>query len=112
MKRGVSDKKTFQSTWEDLGPWVEQLYEEHGVYVAFKVLLFAQRHRMKPVVAMSAWRVVQGMREVVVREETRELSLRSVNHAEYLALQMASRLLLDLENEKERAERQDSLFNP
>lgn len=110
MRSGNRTRKTYQTYWSDLQPWIEQLYEDHRVYADIKVYLFSEKHQMRPTVEVTTFRVLQGREREVIQAETRVLDTEGQGHAEVLALQMLSGMLLHLENEKERAERQADLW--
>jgi hypothetical protein len=91
-------------------PWIEQLYGDHGVQVSIQVHILPERCGLNPTVEVELFRVVNGPKIEVIRRDTQVLLTEDVGHAEALALRMLSRGLLDLENEKERAERQTELW--
>jgi len=105
MRSGNRGRKPYSAVWDDLQPWVEQLYHDHKVYLDIRVHLFAQDHKMQPTVEVCAYRVGIGHKREEIRRETAVLTTRDIGHAEHLALQMGSRILLDLENELAAAER-------
>jgi len=110
MRSGNKVRKTHQTYWTDLKPWVEQLYEDHRVYLDIRVHLFSEKHQMKPTVEVRAYRVLQGREIEVVMCQTAVLLPEDQGHAEALVLRMASGMLLYLENERDRAERQADLW--
>jgi len=110
MRSGPRTRKTHQTYWEDLMPWINQLYEDHRVYLDIRVHLFADDHDMRPTVEVTAYRVRERGKVDEIRRESAVVRLEDQGHAEALALQLASRYLLDLENEKALAERQTDLW--
>jgi len=110
MRSGNKARKSYQTYWADLQPWIEQLYEDHRVYADIQVHLFSEKHGLKPTVEVRTYRVLQGREREVISAETRALDVEGQGHAEVLALQILSGMLLHLENEKDRAERQADLW--
>jgi hypothetical protein len=100
------DRKQTQVVWADLEAWQQQLYEDHGVRLDVEVVLPLAGDGVGPAVVMEAVRRGVGRKEEVVKRDYAFLDLTITGHAEKLVLQMASKLLLELENDKERAERQ------
>ena len=105
-----TDERNYQTTWEDLGPWIEQLYQEHRVTVEFMVKLQPTAYELKPAVVMIVTRHLKGQPAIAAQLDWRIINPRCVGMVEREALQMASKLLLDLENEKAAAEQQQTLF--
>lgn len=102
-------RKVHQVCWADWDPWVQQLYEDHRVRVRLELTLPAPGDGIKPGVVLVAYRVM-GIKTVEeVHRDWRTFDPRDVGAVEKLGLEMASRLLLDLEEDKERAERQAPL---
>lgn len=110
MRSGNKARKSHQSYWSDLKPWVEQLYEDHRVYLEIRIHLFSERHDMRPTVAVTAYRVLSERRIHQVAYETAVLNTEDQGHAEALTLRIVSGMLLQLENEKAQAERQAGML--
>jgi hypothetical protein len=110
MRSGNKQRKNHQTVWRDLKPWVEQLYEDHKVYLNIRVHLFADMLDMRSTVEVLAYRVLKGREIENIACLTEVLITNDQGHAEALALRMVSRILLELENEKARAERQTDLL--
>lgn len=103
------DEKNYQVTWEDVEPWLQQLEEEHNVYVRVTVVLAGVPCGMLPCVRVEFYRVGIGSKEISVGEDYRAFKLRSIGQVESLVLHMASTALLALDTDKHRQE-QASLF--
>lgn len=104
------DERNYQTTWEDLEPWLQQLKEDHNVDVTFTVMIPIAPGGLRPAVVMEASVSQWPAKKREVKRDWKEVALRSVGHVERNALQMVSLLLLELENDKERAERQAPLL--
>lgn len=96
--------KHFQVTWEDLEPWAQQLYEDHGVGLRFEVFILGRETGTRSAVVMNATRNRVGAKVEEVKRDWKVFSLNAVGAVEHYALQMASLLLLELENDKAAAE--------
>lgn len=103
-------RKTTQVVWEDLRPWVEQLWGSHGVMVTFKVYVQATATGLKPVVALEAYRPRLRGQDDVLKGRWEGFDATMCGAAAAVAVRLASRLLLDLDEEKERAERRAALL--
>lgn len=105
MSREWQRKQT-QVVWADLEPWVQQLYEDHHIRCEFTSFLPVADDSIPPGVWLEAytfWGV--GGRKVVKRDwATYDPTVSGV--VEQLCLRMISKLLLEVEADKERAERQ------
>lgn len=104
MSRRKYDEKNHQVTWEDCEPWVQSLYEDHGVMVRSTVHLEGLQAGLKPAVRVTGCRYSSEGEIVDVFEEYRTFSLRSIGEVEKLTLHILSTALLSLENDKWRAE--------
>lgn len=110
-KRRRYDERNHQVTWEDVEPWVQQLYEDHGVYVRFEVVIIPPSLSCRSGVTMRAYRVLVSGKTEAVKDDYKLIALRDVGLVEKHSLQMVSLLLLELENDKAAAEaRQGSLW--
>ena len=96
---------------EDVRAWVEQLYSEHRVRLEATVTLPTDGDGIKPGVRLEAFRVrVDGSREAV-HSDWVIIRPNVTGEIEGAVLKMASRLLLDLENDRYREEaKQASLW--
>lgn len=106
MSRRRWDEKNHQVTWEDVEPWIQQLYDEHGVIVTVKVHLEGLCSGLLPAVRVIASKAGLGAELTEVHSDYRTFSLRSIGEVEKLSLHMLSNLLLSLDNDKWRAERE------
>lgn len=105
MSRRRWDEKNHQCTWEDLEPWIQSLYEDHGVMVRCTVHLEGLQAGLRPAVRVTGSRYNASGEVVPAFEEYRTFTLRSVGEVEKLCLHILSTALLSLENDKWRAER-------
>lgn len=103
-------RKVTQVQWSDLQPWVDQLVEEHGVHLDFTVCLPWSAAKIKCAVRMEARRSKGKQQWEVVQSEWKVFDPSVVGGAEAAALQMVSMLLLTLDNDAARAERQATLL--
>jgi hypothetical protein len=94
----------------DLEAWVQQLYEDHRVRLELTVSLPTPGDGIKAGVTLQAYRVNGLGRRDAMHSDWRTVNDLQSGCIEHAALQMASSLLLSLENDKERAERQTSLW--
>lgn len=105
------DRTVHQVVWEDLRPWVEQLWKGYGVLVAFSVTMLPDDSKVQHAVRMVASHKSVGSEKQQEETDYRYFNTDEVGAVESKALMMISRLLLDLENEKAAAEeRQGSLW--
>lgn len=95
-----------QVRWIDLEPWLEQLYESHGVYVDVVVLLQGLPVGMRPAVRVTGYVMGGGEGKYEKFCEWKTFALESVGEVEKYALHIVSQALLVLDSEQERAERQ------
>jgi hypothetical protein len=94
----------------DLEAWVQQLYEDHRVRLELTVSLPTPGDGIRAGVTLNAYRVDGTGRRDACHSDWRTVNDLQSGCIEHAALQMASSLLLSLENDKERAERQTSLW--
>jgi len=99
-----------QVVLRDLEAWVQQLYEDHRVRLEVTVALVLPSDGIKHAVWLTAYRVAGNGHRDVMHTDWYTIADTTSGCIEKAALQMASKLLLDLENDKERAERQSSLW--
>lgn len=97
-------RKTTQVVWEDLRPWVEQLREVHQVRVVVSVFLLATTYKMKPTISVELVAVSGEKAQQVVRREWMGFDATICGSAASAACHLVSRLLLELDDEKARAE--------
>lgn len=105
MKRDWQRKQT-QVVWADLEAWQQQLLEDHQIRCDFDVAVFLPQDSVQSAIVMEAYRCVPGKHRELVKRDYFYIDLTVSGHAEQGALRMISKLLLEVENEKERAERQ------
>lgn len=94
----------------DLEAWVQQLYEDHRVRLELTVSLPVPGDGVMAGVVLTAYQVDGlGKRQEMHRDwcVVKDTQAGCIEHA---GLQMASKLLLSLENDKARAERQASFW--
>lgn len=94
----------------DLEAWVQQLYEDHRVRLELAVSLPTPGDGIAPGVTLNAYRVKGDGKREAMHTDWQTVSDMQSGCIEKAALQMASKLLMALEDDKERAERQTSLW--
>lgn len=94
----------------DMEAWVQQLYEDHRVRLRLEVSLPVPGDGIRAGVTLLAYRVRGDGHREEMHSDWRTVNELQSGCIEHAALQMASALLLSLENDKERAERQTSLW--
>jgi len=109
MPRMRGDRQT-QVLWEDLRPWVEQLWEDHHARVEVHVTLVPEDWKLNQAIELEVFRSGVGKERKVIWSDWKQLSLTTHGGAEALALQLISKALLELEIEQERAQRQMPLL--
>lgn len=102
-------RKQTQVVWADLEAWIQQLHEDHGVRVRFNVFLPVPGDGVTAGVSMEAYKWQGVGKEQPVKRDWRVFNDQVSGIVEQYALRMVSALLLELENDKERAERQAPL---
>lgn len=111
MTRGKPNGcKDHQVLWRELQPWVDQLFEEHGLRSSIIVSMEATISKLRPTIVVELFRTLPGGKVEMIRREYTQFDVNAKGSAESLAIRMMSRMLLDLDNEKERAERQASIW--
>lgn len=111
-RSGNRDRKTHQTYWSDLEPWIEQLYGEHGYQTSFEVYLHADRVSMKPAVVMQLSKPARERGQPCLYRDWRVFDPEAIGGCEAAALFLISRALLSLDNEKALAEaKQTSLWD-
>lgn len=100
------ERKVHQVVWEDLRPWVEQLWKGYGVLVTFSVTMIPDESSIDHAVRMTAVKKHAEAGQVELEGDYRYIETDEVGATEAKALMMVSRLLLDLENLKAAAEAQ------
>jgi hypothetical protein len=112
MSSNGKHRKSYQTTWNDLEPWVAQLHESHGVVVHIVIQLEGMASGLKPAVRALGRRWVIGDTFTQVFDDWRTFDQANPGEAEHLALYMLSKALLALDNDKWLAEQgQSSLFD-
>jgi hypothetical protein len=109
MSRRRWTEKQTQVVLADLEAWVQQLYEDHRVRIRGEVSLPTPQDGIRHGVCLEAYRVLPRGKQEVVHRDWVTIESTTSGAIEKALLQMASRLLLDLESDKERAERQTAL---
>jgi hypothetical protein len=98
-------RKTTQACWEDLRAWVEQLYSKHGVLCAFTVQVPVDKAGINAGVSLDAWKAgPKGTRQAVCHA-WQLIDATVCGSASAAALHLVSRLLLEMDEEVARAER-------
>lgn len=100
---------THQCWWEDLFPWVEQLYEEFGGQSELTICIPPSRFGVRPAVRLEVVKRGVGRERTLLWEGYQHFVDRDSGHCEKVALQLVSRALLELSGDKERSERQSQL---
>jgi hypothetical protein len=108
MGKSNWNKRTTQVVWEDLRPWVEQLWHGHGVIVQFHVYVTADETGLKPAIRLHAYRPRLRRSDDILQGRWDHFDSRTSGAAASVACRLAARLLLDLDEEKARAERATS----
>lgn len=105
MRGKARNQPHYTTHWDDLDPWVEQVYYEHGYQTRFIVYLHAETYGLKPGVALELTRPAsKGRPEALVRDwDTFQPDVHGA--VEGAALRLISKALLTLDNDKWRAER-------
>lgn len=109
MSRRRWDERNYQTTWEDLRPWLDQLYTDHGVRVTVEVVLSGVPDGLRPVVRVVGRQRHSDPPDRVVFEDYSVFELRSMGQAERNALALISTALLTLDNAKWLEEQQSDL---
>lgn len=99
------DEKNHQCTWEDLEPWMQSLWEDHGVLVRVEVLMEGIHAGLRPAVRVTGYRVLSGGRQQQVFSDWKVFTLRAIGEVEKHTLQMCSLAQLTLDRDREAAER-------
>lgn len=109
--KGGAAHHDYQVYWDDLTAWIEQLYAEHGCRTRIGVSMEPERYQLRPTVTVEIYRTRADGKQESVYREWRSFDNKSKGGAEKVALQLLSQMLLELDREQERAERQASLFS-
>jgi hypothetical protein len=96
--------RNYQVCWEDIEAWLQQLYEEHGVYVNVEILLQGVPTGLKPAVRVNGYYASVGHSTREAFSEYRVFELSSTGEVERDALHILSQALLALDNDRWRAE--------
>lgn len=110
MKKRDWGRKTTQVVWEDLRPWVEQLRETHALRVLVEVHLLAERYGVKPTVVVETYHTVGEKAQKLHRRLWQGFDASVCGSAASAACHLVSRMLLDCDEDKARAERDDLLL--
>jgi len=112
VRSGNRDRKTHQTFWDDLDPWVEQVYAEHGYQTVFEVYLHSDRHKLLPAVVMRLTKPAVRGGDPALIQDWKTFNPRDIGAVEAAALFLISRALLTLDNDgyRERA-KQTSLLD-
>lgn len=105
-KRGTNH----QVFWSDLEPWVEQLYEEFGAYVRVEVVLPPLGLGVRWGVRTEVYKPVVKQQEIGLWSKWELINPEHTAQVEKFVLQHVSQALLELERERDRAERQAPLL--
>ena len=103
-------RRNTQVAWEDLKPWIDQLYEEFHARVDISVSVLPETWKLTSAVSVAVY--TQGL-----RAERRELwadwkplEPTVYGGVESAVLRMISQCLLELSGDRERSERQATLL--
>lgn len=108
MRGKARNQVHYSNTWEALDPWVEQVYYEHGYQTSFTIHVHAETHGLKPAVVMNLAKPVRKPGDVALYSDWEVFEPSIQGAAEGAALRLISKALLTLDNEKWRAERQQT----
>jgi|Kansoi200Nextera_1026148.scaffolds.fasta_scaffold00541_2 hypothetical protein len=99
-----------QVVWQDLEPWVQQLYEDHGVCIRFLIGTPPPGSGLNPVVRLIAYKPLPKGEEDVIADNYQVINPTAMGSTESAAIRLASALLLELERAEDIAMRQQPLF--
>lgn len=102
-------RKQTQVVWADLEAWQQQLYDDHSMRVSIAIVLPIPGDRVAPAVCVELRPRGAKPDSAPAHRDWRPINPEWSGHAEQMALQMVSAMLLELEREQERAERQRPL---
>jgi hypothetical protein len=108
MKKDWARRQT-QVVLRDLEAWVVQLWEDHHLRVRLYVSLPSPGDGIKHGVTLEAYQPLPRGQESIAHRDWRTIEETTSGAIEAAALQMASALLLSLEGDRERAQRQAPL---
>lgn len=100
------DQKSYRATWEDCDSWVQAFYEDFGYQVSIRVCLVSGPSAVHPAVAVSVFKPLEKMKTEEKWYNYLRLDIRAPHHAEHCAVQLLSRAWLDVDGDRQRAERQ------
>lgn len=109
-KRDEWSRKQTQVVWEDLRPWVEQLYAEFHARVDIEITLVPEDWRIVSAVSVSVYVPHVGDRRDCLWHDWLKLEPTVTGGAESLALRLVSKALLELSADRDRSERQSQLL--
>jgi hypothetical protein len=98
-KQGRMERKQYYTTWDDLDPWVEQVYAEHGYQTAFSIVMPAERHGLPCAVVMELTKPVRKPGDIALHKDYRDFDPRVQGAAEGAALMLISKAVMALDNE-------------
>lgn len=104
------DLKERGVTWEDLVPWIDEIYSEFGYRVSFMVYLETSVANLQPTVAIEFYHTLPGGKMELARRDYKSFDIRGQGNLEHEALKIVSHALLEFENERYAAERQQPLW--
>jgi hypothetical protein len=102
--------KQTQVLWEDLSPWIEQLYEEFHARVDISVSCLPEAWKLTSAVSVVVFVQGLGKERRVLWECWKPLQKRVGGAAESVVLQMISQALLELSADRDSAERAQASF--
>ena len=102
--------KQHQVCLDDTEAWVQQLEEEHGTQVRWSVYFPTARHGIRPSVTLTCYLPRANGREEPRWFGWENVPGNEVGAVEACMLRLVSKALLELESDRERAERQQTLL--
>lgn len=107
-RSGNRNRVAYTTVWDELDPWVEQVYAEHGYQTRFVIVMPAQRHGLHPCVCMELYKPVSKAGDIALYSDYREFRCDVQGACETAALFLISRALMALDNEKYAAEQRQA----
>lgn len=104
------NKRTHQCWWEDLRPWVEQLYAQFGLQTTVEVVLPADRHAISPGIVLICKKPRGAWGADVELRDWCTFNPNETGAAESAALRMISAMLLRLEDDRAESEAKQTSF--
>ena len=103
MKRDWQRKVT-QVVWDDLVPWIDQIYAHHGYYCRISVSVVPTVKQLQPHVCVELVKQLDQLEVENHLRRTERFERTAVGGAAAAGLRIVSRMLLDLDNAAAAAE--------